>query len=151
MGKLGDRDYSVELCGGTHVRRTGDIGLFKIVNEGAVAAGMRRIEALTGEAARNYFAEQEEILRSAADALKAQPREVPQRLAALLDDKRKLERELSDLRKQLATGGGAAGPQVKDVNGIKYAARRLDGVPATALRGLGIAKPGCGERVGEIG
>src|SRR3546814_15700056 len=86
MGKLCDRDYSVELCGGTHVRRTGDIGLFKIVNEGAVAAGVRRIEALTGEAARNYFAEQEEILRAAADALKAQPREVPQRLAALMDD-----------------------------------------------------------------
>ncbi|MFC3673926.1 alanine--tRNA ligase [Ferrovibrio xuzhouensis] len=142
MGKLGDRDYSVELCGGTHVRRTGDIGLFKIVNEGAVAAGVRRIEALTGEAARNYFAEQEEILRSAADALKAQPREVPQRLAALLDDKRRLERELSDLRKQLALGGvsggggGAAGPQVRDVNGIKYAARRLDGVPAKDLRGM---------------
>src|SRR3546814_15654677 len=77
-----------------------------------------------------------EILRAAADALKAQPRAVPQRLAALLADKRKLERELSDLRKQLATGGGAAGPQVKDLNGIKYDASRLDGVPATDLRGL---------------
>ncbi|MFN4274925.1 MAG: alanine--tRNA ligase [Ferrovibrio sp.] len=136
MGKLGDKDYSVELCGGTHVRRTGDIGLFKIVNEGAVAAGVRRIEALTGEAARSYFAEQEETLKAAADALKAQPKEVPQRLTALLEEKRKLERELSELRKQLATGGGAGGPQVKDLNGVKYAARRLDGVPAKDLRGM---------------
>ena len=137
MGKLdGGKDYSVELCGGTHVRRTGDIGLFKIVNEGAVAAGVRRIEALTGEAARAYFAEQEETLKAAADALKAQPREVPQRLTALLEEKRKLERELSELRKQLATGGGAGGPQVKDLNGVKYAARRLDGVPAKDLRGM---------------
>lgn len=136
MGRLGDRDYSVELCGGTHVRRTGDIGLFKIVNEGAVAAGVRRIEALTGEAARSYFAEQEETLKTAADALKAQPKEVPQRLTALLEEKRKLERELSELRKQLATGGGAGGPQVKDLNGVKYAARRLDGVPAKDLRGM---------------
>ncbi|MFN4165586.1 MAG: alanine--tRNA ligase [Ferrovibrio sp.] len=136
MGRLGDKDYSVELCGGTHVRRTGDIGLFKIVNEGAVAAGVRRIEALTGEAARSYFAEQEETLKAAADALKAQPKEVPQRLTALLEEKRKLERELSELRKQLATGGGAGGPQVKDLNGVKYAARRLDGVPAKDLRGM---------------
>lgn len=136
MGKLGDRDYSVELCGGTHVRRTGDIGLFKIVNEGAVAAGVRRIEALTGEAARAYFAEQEETLKAAADALKAQPREVPQRITALIEERRKLERELSELRKQLATGGGAGGPQVKDLNGVKYAARRLDGVPAKDLRGM---------------
>lgn len=136
MGRDGEKDYSVELCGGTHVRRTGDIGLFKIVNEGAVAAGVRRIEALTGEAARHYFAEQEETLKAAADALKAQPREVPQRLTALLEEKRKLERELSELRKQLATGGGAGGPQVQDLNGVKYAARRLDGVPAKDLRGM---------------
>ncbi|WP_370156553.1 alanine--tRNA ligase [Ferrovibrio sp.] len=137
MGKQDDgRDYSVELCGGTHVKRTGDIGLFKIVGEGAVAAGVRRIEALTGEAARSYFAEQESTLQAAADALKVQPREVPQRLAALLEDRRKLEREISELRKQLATGGGAGGPQVKDVNGIKFAARRLDGVPAKELRGM---------------
>ncbi|WP_298724549.1 alanine--tRNA ligase [uncultured Ferrovibrio sp.] len=137
MGKLPDgKDYSTELCGGTHVKRTGDIALFKIVNEGAVAAGVRRIEALTGEAARAYFAEQEETLKAAADALKAQPREVPQRLAALLEERRKLERELSELRKQLATGGGAGGPQVKDVNGVKFAARKLDGVPAKDLRGM---------------
>lgn len=137
MGKLEDgKDYSVELCGGTHVKRTGDIALFKIVGEGAVAAGVRRVEALTGEAARSYFAEQEETLRAAADALKAQPKEVPHRIAALIEERRKLERELSELRKQLATGGGSGGPQVKDVNGVKYAARKLDGVPAKDLRGM---------------
>ena len=137
MGKLADGvDYSVELCGGTHVKRTGDIALFKIVGEGAVASGVRRIEALTGEAARDYFLEAEHTLRSAADALKAQPREVPQRLTALLEEKRKLERELSDLRKQLATGGGSGGPQVQEINGIKLAARKLDGVPAKDLRGM---------------
>ncbi|HEX6956628.1 MAG TPA: alanine--tRNA ligase [Ferrovibrio sp.] len=137
MGRADDgKDFSVELCGGTHVRRTGDIGLFKIVNEGAVGAGVRRIEALTGEAARAYFAEQEETLKAAADALKAQPKDVPQRLAALLEERRRLERELSELRRQLATGGGAAGPQVRDVNGVNFAARKLDGVPAKDLRGM---------------
>jgi len=137
MGKLDDgKDYSVELCGGTHVKRTGDIALFKIVGEGAVAAGVRRVEALTGEAARHYFLEQEGMLQAAADVLKAQPKEVPQRIAALIDERRKLERELSELRKQLATGGGSGGPQVKDVNGVKYAARSLDGVPAKDLRGM---------------
>ncbi|MFN3400014.1 MAG: alanine--tRNA ligase [Ferrovibrio sp.] len=137
MGKLDDgKDYSVELCGGTHVKRTGDIALFKIVGEGAVAAGVRRVEALTGEAARHYFLEQEGMLQAAADVLKAQPKEVPQRIAALIEDRRKLERELSELRKQLATSGGSGSPQVKDVNGVKYAARSLDGVPAKDLRGM---------------
>jgi alanyl-tRNA synthetase len=137
MGKSEDgKDYSTELCGGTHVKRTGDIALFKIVGEGAVAAGVRRVEALTGEAARNYFLEQEGMLQAAADVLKAQPKEVPQRITALIEDRRKLERELSELRKQLATGGGSGGPQVKDVNGVKYAARSLDGVPAKDLRGM---------------
>jgi alanyl-tRNA synthetase len=137
MGKLDDGgDYSVELCGGTHVKRTGDIALFKIVGEGAVAAGVRRIEALTGEAARHYFLEQEGMLQAAADVLKAQPKEVPQRITTLIEERRKLERELSELRKQLATGGGSGGPQVKDVNGVKYAARSLDGVPAKDLRGM---------------
>lgn len=137
MGKQDDgKDYSTELCGGTHVKRTGDIALFKIVGEGAVAAGVRRVEALTGEAARHYFLEQEGMLQAAADVLKAQPKEVPQRITALIEERRKLERELSELRKQLATGGGSGGPQVKDVNGVKYAARSLDGVPAKDLRGM---------------
>ncbi|MBP7066354.1 alanine--tRNA ligase [Ferrovibrio sp.] len=136
MGKDGEQDFSVELCGGTHVRRTGDIGLFKILAESAVSSGVRRIEALTGEAARSYFAEAEQTLRSAADVLKAPPRDVPARLGALLEEKRKLERELSELRKQLATGGGSGGPSVREVNGVKYAARKLDGVPAKDLRGM---------------
>ena len=137
MGKQDDgKDYSTELCGGTHVKRTGDIALFKIVGEGAVAAGVRRVEALTGEAARHYFLEQEGMLQAAADVLKAQPKDVPQRITALIEERRKLERELSELRKQLATGGGSGGPQVQDVNGVKYAARSLDGVPAKDLRGM---------------
>lgn len=137
MGKQDDgKDYSTELCGGTHVKRTGDIALFKIVGEGAVAAGVRRVEALTGEAARHYFLEQEGMLQAAADVLKAQPKDVPQRISALIEERRKLERELSELRKQLATGGGSGGPQVQDVNGVKYAARSLDGVPAKDLRGM---------------
>jgi len=141
MGKLDDgKDYSVELCGGTHVKRTGDIALFKIVNEGAVAAGVRRIEALTGEAARHYFLEQEETLQAAADALKAQPREVPQRLTALLDEKKKLERELSELRRQLTTGGAAAASAIRDVAGVKFAAQSLKGIPAKDLRAMADAK-----------
>jgi len=132
-----DGDFSVELCGGTHVRRTGDIGLFKIVAESAVASGVRRVEALTGEAARLYFAEAEQTLRQAADVLKSQPRDVPQRLTALVEEKRRLERELSDLRRQMATGGGGnAGPAVQEINGVKLVARKLDGIPAKDLRGM---------------
>jgi alanyl-tRNA synthetase len=132
--KNGDATYSTELCGGTHVRRTGDIGLFKIVAEGAVAAGVRRIEALTGEAARAYLGEQERRLKEAAAALKVAPAEVPARLQALLDERRKLERELSDLRQSLARGDGAM--ESRAVGGVTLASRRLDGVPAKDLRGI---------------
>jgi len=85
--------YSIELCGGTHVRRTGDIGLLKIVSESAVASGVRRIEALTGDAARTYLATQDERVREAAELLKVSPDEVIERLAAIIDERRKLERE----------------------------------------------------------
>jgi alanyl-tRNA synthetase len=131
-----NKEFSIELCGGTHVRRTGDIGLFKIVGEGAVAAGVRRIEALTGYGAAAYLNEQEHLLQQTAAALKATPSEVPTRVAALVDERRKLEREVADLRRQIAMGGGAgpAGGGEKEVAGVKLAARVLDGMPAKDLK-----------------
>jgi alanyl-tRNA synthetase len=135
MGGEGEGRYSVELCGGTHVRRTGDIGLFKIVGEGAVAAGVRRIEALTGEAARTYFEQQDRLLHLAAAALKTQPGDVVARIEALMDERKKLERELAETRKALATGG-SGGPGTVEVGGVKYLGQKLDGVPAKDLRGM---------------
>jgi len=135
MGERGDDGvYSVELCGGTHAYRTGDIALFKIVSEGAVASGVRRIEALTGEAARRYMAEQELNLRQAAQALKVQPADVPGRVVSLVEERRRLEREVAELRQKLATGGGSSGAETRKVNGITLTAKRLDGVPAKELR-----------------
>ena len=104
----GGRPYSVELCGGTHVRRTGDIGLFKAIGESSVASGVRRIEALTGAAAEAYLSEEEDLLHQAAGALRTSPAELPARVARLLDEHRRLERELAEARRALA-GGGRAG------------------------------------------
>ncbi|HEX6840803.1 MAG TPA: alanine--tRNA ligase [Stellaceae bacterium] len=131
------RPFSVELCGGTHVRRTGDIGFFKIVSESAVAAGVRRIEALTGAAAETYVEQEEGLLREAAGAIRATPAELPARLAALLDERKRLERELSEARRQLAAGGGS-GPRAaaKDLSGVKYTGRAVDNVPAKELKSL---------------
>ncbi|MGE5504528.1 MAG: alanine--tRNA ligase [Actinomycetota bacterium] len=127
--------FSVELCGGTHVRRTGDIGGFKVVAESAVAAGVRRIEAVTGPAFLSWAQEQEELLARAADTLKIGPADLPARIAQLMDDRRKLERELAETRKQLATGGGQ-GASTKTVAGVTFAGRVLDGVPAKDLKGM---------------
>jgi len=130
-----DQPYSTELCGGTHVRRSGDIGLFKIVSEGALAAGVRRIEAVTGEAAVEWVETQEALLSEAAGAVKAAPGELPVRVAALLDERKRLERELSELRRKLATAGsGPAEPAAKEIAGVKLAARVLEGVPAKDLK-----------------
>ncbi|PWC84960.1 alanyl-tRNA synthetase [Azospirillum sp. TSH100] len=132
-----DRDYSIELCGGTHVRRTGDIGVFKIVSEGAVAAGVRRIEALTGTGAKAWLSERDHLLTEAASVLKVKPDEVPTRVAALVEERRKMERELADLRRQVAMGGGAkadGGNEAKDVAGVKLAARVVEGLPAKDLK-----------------
>ncbi len=132
-----DRDYSVELCGGTHVRRTGDIGLFKIVAEGAVAAGVRRIEALTGTGAKAWLSERDHLLTEAASALKVRPEEVPARVASLVEERKKMERELAELRRQVAMGGGAkadGGGEAKDIAGVKFAARVVDGLPAKDLK-----------------
>lgn len=131
--------FSVELCGGTHARRLGDIGLFKIVSEGAVASGIRRIEALTAEGARAYLLEQERIVQNAAGLLKVSPDQLGDRLSALIEDRRKLERELTDAKKKLAMGGGAAGgagSEVEEISGVKVIARAMEGISAKDLRGL---------------
>ncbi|MDB5697036.1 MAG: alanine--tRNA ligase [Sphingomonas bacterium] len=129
--------YSVELCGGTHVAALGDIGLLKIVGEGAVSSGVRRVEALTGEAARAYLSARDDKLREAAAVLKSSPDEVPARVAALIEDRRRLERELADAKKALAMGGGtgnaAAGPE--QVGGVNFIGQVLDGFEAKGLRG----------------
>jgi alanyl-tRNA synthetase len=135
-GEDDDRHFSTELCGGTHVRRTGDIGYFKIVSEGAVSAGVRRIEALTGEAVDAYVGEQDRLIGEAAAALKVQPVELPQRIAGLVEERRRLERELTEARKRLATGGGREDAAVKEVAGVKLAARLLEDVPAKELKGM---------------
>ena len=134
-----DLHFSTELCGGTHVRRTGDIGLFHILSDSAVAAGVRRIEALTRDAARAYLEQQEALLREAAGTLKTSGAELPGRLAALLEERRKLERELADARRALAVGGtgaAASGPVAEEVAGIKFAGRRLENVPARELKSM---------------
>jgi len=129
--------FSTELCGGTHVRRTGDIGLFKIVSEGAVAAGVRRIEALTGAGAETFVEAQDHLVSEAAAALRVQPAELPERIAALIEERRRLERELTEARKRLATGGGGGADQaVREVAGVKLATRLLDDVPAKELKGM---------------
>jgi alanyl-tRNA synthetase len=135
MGE-GENTYSVELCGGTHVSRTGDIGLFKIVAESAVAAGVRRIEAVVGAAAEHYVAEHDAILARAAETLKAPPTELPDRLAQLLEDKKRLERELSDTRKKLAMGGAGAAEGPKSVGGVAFVGKVLEDVPAKDLKGM---------------
>lgn len=131
-----DEIFSIELCGGTHVRRTGDIGFFKIMAEGALAAGIRRLEAVTGAAAQSHVAQEEAVLREVAAMLKAAPSDVPGRIAALLEERRKLERELADARRALATGSGGGQAATRMVGGIKFSPRVVDGVPAKDLKGL---------------
>ena len=133
-----DKPYSVELCGGTHVRRIGDIALFKIVNESAVSAGVRRIEALTGEAARQYLERQSGLAQAASVTLKTVPEELLTRVEVLIADRKRLERELADAKKALALGGGGQSPadDVQEIAGVKFSGRVLDGVAAKDLRGL---------------
>jgi alanyl-tRNA synthetase len=129
--------YSTELCGGTHVRRTGDIGFFKIIGESALAAGVRRIEALAGAAALEHVVQQETLLAQAAEAIKAAPGQLPERITGLLEDRRRLERELTEVRRKLATGGGGGdgtAPAVREVAGVRFAARVLADVPAKDLK-----------------
>ena len=132
------KNYSVELCGGTHVRALGDIGLLRIVSESAVSSGVRRIEALTGEGARQWLVARDEALKGAASLLKTTPDEVEGRVAALLDERRKLERELAEAKKALALGGGGAAKASADeeIGGIKFSGQVLDGLDPKDLRGL---------------
>lgn len=137
MGRGDDQHYSVELCGGTHVNATGDIAIFKIVSESAVSSGIRRIEALTGEAARQWLNARDERLKEAAAALKASPDDVPARVLSLVEERRRLERELADAKKALALGGGGAtapaGPE--QVHGVNFVGQVLEGLDPKSLRG----------------
>jgi alanyl-tRNA synthetase len=131
--------FSMELCGGTHVRRTGDIGLVHIVAQSASAAGVRRIEALAGEAALRHLADQSERLAEASDLLKVLPAEVPRRIESLLEERKRLERELAETRRQLAMAGGAKGAPAAepiDVGGVKFMGRVVEGVEPKDLKAL---------------
>jgi alanyl-tRNA synthetase len=152
-GDNGARPYSVELCGGTHVARTGDIGLISIIGESAVAAGVRRIEAKTRDEARHRLNEEAEALAEVAAALRAPISEAGERLAALIEERRKLERELSEAKKKLAMGGGAGNgaPPLRDVAGVKVYARVVSGVEMKDLKSLADeAKGGVGSGVVAI-
>ncbi len=132
------KNYSVELCGGTHVNRLGDIGLFTIVGESAVASGVRRIEALTGNGALQYLKGQQSQLLQASAAIKTSPADLAERVKALMTERRQFERELAEVKKKLAMGAGSAstGEEIKDINGIKFIGKILDGVNPKDLRGL---------------
>ena len=143
MGRPGSdaRNYSVELCGGTHVNALGDIGVFRIVSESAVSSGVRRIEALTGEAARQWLVAREDALKAIAGAIKASPDEVLERVQALIDERRKLDKELAEARKALALAGAsgagaAAAPADEEIGGVQFSGQVLDGMNPKELRGL---------------
>ncbi|MDL2400564.1 alanine--tRNA ligase [Rhizobium mayense] len=132
------KPYSVELCGGTHVSATGQIGLVRILGESAVGAGVRRIEAVTGESAHDYLAEQDERVKTLASTLKVQPGDVVSRVEALMDERRKLERELADAKRKLAMGGGQGGSAdaVREIGGVKFLGKAISGVDPKDLKGL---------------
>lgn len=139
---MGTRDdastFSIELCGGTHVGRTGEIGLVRVVSEGAVAAGVRRVEALTGDAARAYLSQQDTRLKAIASRLKVTPDQALERVDTLMDDRRKLEREVTELKKKAALSGGGASdaPAVETVAGVSFSGRVLPGVSPRDLKGI---------------
>jgi alanyl-tRNA synthetase len=130
------RPFSVELCGGTHVHRTGDIGLFKITGETAIASGVRRIEALTGAAAEEHLAEEERTLREAAAVLRTTPAELPARIVSLVEERRRLERELSEARRALASAGSSKSSSGKLIGEIAFDGRVVDGVSGRELKPL---------------
>ncbi|WP_127143268.1 alanine--tRNA ligase [Pelagibacterium montanilacus] len=137
-GEKAGKTYSMELCGGTHVRRTGEIGLVRVVQETSVASGVRRVEALTADGARAYFAEQEAQLRAVASALKVSPRDALARVEALVEERRTLERQLADARQKMAMGGGANenGAAAETIEGVQFLGRVVEGLQPKDLRGL---------------
>jgi len=132
---LDGRTYSIELCGGTHVRQTGDIGMFVTVSEGASSSGVRRIEALTGEAAFRYLSDKEEKLSEVAAELKTQPGEVVERVRALMDERKALAAEVAQLRREIAMGGGggAPEPEARQIGDVSFIAQVLKGVSGKEL------------------
>ncbi|MQA64338.1 MAG: alanine--tRNA ligase [Alphaproteobacteria bacterium] len=141
MGTGAGANFSTELCGGTHVRRTGDIGAFRIVSEGALAAGVRRIEAVTGAGADAYDSANTEILTAVSATVRAAPTELPERIQRLIEERRALERELTEVRRKLALGGGApaGGASTSDgreVAGVRLVTRSLEGIPAKDLKSM---------------
>lgn len=138
QGEKAGKTYSLELCGGTHVANTGEIGLIHILGESAVAAGVRRVEALTGEAALAHLGEQESRLQEIASALKVPPADAVVRVQQLVDERKKLDRELAEARKQLALGGGgsSAEAETKTINGTPFLGRVIENIAARELKGL---------------
>jgi alanyl-tRNA synthetase len=134
--------WSVELCGGTHVKRTGDIGLISVTGESAVASGVRRIEALTGNYARKHANDMMQLAKNAAAELRSTPEDMPARIAALMEERKKLERDLSDARKKIAMGGGASASNgsgaagVREVGDVKLMARAVEGIEMKDLKSL---------------
>ncbi len=148
-----ERPYSIELCGGTHVSRTGDIGLITVIGESAVAAGVRRIEARTRDLARKRLSANSRAYAELAALLRAPPEEAGQRLETLIDEKRKLERELAEAKRKLAMGGGASGANdaVREVAGVKFYSRAVTGVEMKDLKSLADeAKQSVGSGVAAI-
>ncbi|MDP9839435.1 alanyl-tRNA synthetase [Neorhizobium huautlense] len=138
-GSKAGKAYSVELCGGTHVGNTGEIGLVRVLSDSPVGAGVRRIEAVTAEGARAYLAEQDERMKALSGVLKVQPAEVLARVETLVDERRKLEKELADAKRRLAMGGGGQGDgasDIREVSGVKFMGKTLNGIDAKDLKGL---------------
>jgi len=133
-----NKAYSMELCGGTHVRRTGDIGLIKILSQSSVSSGVRRIEAVTGEGALAYLRQQGKYISDAAVTLKTTEAGLPERVETLVLERKKMEKEISELRRKVAASGGASGstsePDVKEFGGVKFTAKVLDKIPAKELK-----------------
>jgi len=137
MGQSGDKNYSVELCGGTHVKALGDIALFTIISEGAVASGIRRIEALTGEAAREHLANRDAQVKNVAALLKTGADDIVERIETMIQDRKRLEKELTETKTKLAmSGGGGSKAEIETINGINFLGQIIESIEPKELRGI---------------